>query len=124
MRPFLIALLSVASSAFAASPCVGGSPSCVVGAVVDQYKTRGVLSGTLLVRKGRKEFEWDIGLSDDKKQTPNSRDTIFLIASVSKSFVAASIVKIAEEGKLHFDDKLFSYIPEYPRLRPNRHERD
>jgi CubicO group peptidase (beta-lactamase class C family) len=83
--------------------------------IINQYKSRGLLSGTLLVDKSGKRTQWNIGLANDSTQVPNGNDTIFLIASDSKAFVAAAIMKLVDEGKLKLSDTLHSFIPEYPR---------
>ena len=73
-------------------------------------------SGTILIAKraevllnkgyGMANCEWDI---------PNTPRTIFQIASVSKSFTAAAVMILEEEGLLSVDDPLARFIPDYPR---------
>ncbi len=50
-------------------------------------------------------------LNDDVTITP---ETVFHVASMSKQFVAASIVLLAQQGKLSLDDDVHKYIPELP----------
>ena len=45
--------------------------------------------------------------------TPVSQNTVFDIASVSKTFTAVSVLQLAEKGKLSLDDTLDKYFPEY-----------
>ncbi|MBO4636318.1 MAG: beta-lactamase family protein [Clostridiales bacterium] len=45
--------------------------------------------------------------------TPVSQDTIFDIASVSKTFTAVCILQLAEKGQLDINDTLDMYFPEY-----------
>ena len=45
--------------------------------------------------------------------TPVSQDTIYDIASLSKTFTAVSILQLMEKGKLSLDDTLDKYFPEY-----------
>ena len=45
--------------------------------------------------------------------TPVSQDTVFDMASVSKTFTAVCVLQLAEKGKLSIDDTLDKYFPEY-----------
>ena len=42
-----------------------------------------------------------------------SQDTVFDIASVSKTFTAVAVLQLAEKGKIDLDDTLDKYFPEY-----------
>jgi CubicO group peptidase (beta-lactamase class C family) len=44
---------------------------------------------------------------------PIARDTVFAIASISKSFTAMSVMLAIEQGKLRLDDDVRKYIPEW-----------
>ena len=46
-------------------------------------------------------------------KTPVSQDTVFDIASVSKTFTAVCILQLQEKDKLSIDDTLDKYFPEY-----------
>jgi CubicO group peptidase (beta-lactamase class C family) len=50
-------------------------------------------------------------LNDDVTITPQ---TVFHVASMSKQFTAASILLLAQQGKLSLDDDVHKYIPELP----------
>ncbi len=52
----------------------------------------------------------------DQKTSPNA-DTVFRIASMTKSFTALSILKLRDEGKLALDDPAEKYIPELASLK-------
>lgn len=45
---------------------------------------------------------------------PNTLDTRFQVASVSKMFTAVAIAQLVEEGKLSFEDPLSRLLPGYP----------
>src|SRR6185436_11323876 len=40
-------------------------------------------------------------------------DTIFRVASITKTFTATAIVQLRDEGKLRLDDPLVKHIPEF-----------
>jgi CubicO group peptidase (beta-lactamase class C family) len=50
-------------------------------------------------------------LNEDVHITPG---TVFHVASMSKQFTAASVVLLAQQGKLSLDDDVRKYIPELP----------
>ncbi len=72
--------------------------------------------GALAVtRNGQLGVAKGYGLADVDRQRPVQPDSLFRIASISKPFTAVAILKLVEQGKLHLDDKAFSYLAD---LRP------
>jgi len=57
------------------------------------------------------------GFRDVSTQAPVDADTVFRIASMTKSFTAVSILKLRDEGKLSLDDPAERYVPELKSLR-------
>ncbi|WP_331344599.1 serine hydrolase [Cellvibrio sp. UBA7661] len=53
-----------------------------------------------------------LGEADKTQKTPVTPDTLFRIGSISKMFVALSVLQLVEQGKLHLDDKLSDLAPE------------
>lgn len=64
-------------------------------------------NGKILVRKGYGMANYELG-------TPNSSQTKFHIASLSKTFTAAAIVLLEKQGLLGFDDPLSKFLPDFP----------
>lgn len=56
------------------------------------------------------------GLRDIEANAPVTTDTVFRIASMSKSFVAMAILHLRDEKKLRLDDPVAKYLPELKRL--------
>src|SRR5438105_3372360 len=52
------------------------------------------------------------GYRDLGAKAPVDADTVFRIASMTKSFTAMSILKLRDEGKLSLDDPAEQYVPE------------
>src|SRR5262245_54343530 len=52
------------------------------------------------------------GFRDVAAQAPVDADTVFRIASMTKSFTAMAILKLRDEGKLSLDDPAERYVPE------------
>src|SRR5262245_64365257 len=57
------------------------------------------------------------GFRDLAAKAPVEADTVFRIASMTKSFTAMSILKLRDEGKLSLDDPAERYVPELRDLR-------
>jgi CubicO group peptidase (beta-lactamase class C family) len=51
------------------------------------------------------------GVRETKDRAPVTADTVFRIASMTKSFTAMSILKLRDEGKLSLDDPVAQYVP-------------
>ncbi len=72
-------------------------------------------SGVVLVaNKGQIYLNEGFGLADVEKNKPLEANNKFMIASVSKAFTAACILKLEQEGKLSVDDPIIKYLPDYP----------
>lgn len=57
------------------------------------------------------------GVRDVAAKAPVDSDTVFRIASMTKSFTAMSILKLRDEGKLSLDDPAERYVPEMAGLK-------
>jgi CubicO group peptidase (beta-lactamase class C family) len=84
-------------------------------AYVRRYADADFFSGVVRVTKGdRVIYENAFGFADRALQVPNSLQTRFQIASLSKPMTAAAILLLAEEGKLSLEDKLSKFVPDFP----------
>ena len=52
------------------------------------------------------------GVRDVASQAPVDADTVFRIASMTKSFTAVAILKLRDQGRLSLDDPAERYVPE------------
>src|SRR5262245_58836195 len=84
-----------------------------VGKVVRRFQAAGRLSGVLVVDRLKSRHTWAVGLADDEQGIANAPSTVFLVASLSKSFVAAAILNLRDAGKLALDDTLREHLPQY-----------
>ena len=74
------------------------SPGCALGV----YKDAKII------------YKHGYGMADLNDDVPITPATVFHVASMSKQFTAASIVLLAQQGKLSLDDDVRKYIPELP----------
>jgi CubicO group peptidase (beta-lactamase class C family) len=69
----------------------------------------------VLVRKdGRTVFERGYGVRELRSFAKIDAQTNFRLASCSKQFTAMSIMLLAHDGKLRYDDKLTDVFPDFP----------
>lgn len=74
------------------------SPGCAVGVIKD---------GRFIYKRG-------YGMANLEHHIPISPTTVFRIGSTSKQFTAATVVLLAQRGKLSLDDDIRKYLPEMP----------
>ena len=66
-----------------------------------------------MARKGKVAFESSQGVMDLDSKQPMTPATMFRIASMTKPVVGVAIMMMVEEGKLHLNDPVSRYIPEF-----------
>ncbi|HEX6506772.1 MAG TPA: serine hydrolase domain-containing protein [Chloroflexota bacterium] len=72
-------------------------------------------SGTVLVvQRGRVILNKGYGFADREHRNPNTPNTAFQIASISKQFIATAILILQQRHKLSVHDKICTYIPGCP----------
>ena len=72
-------------------------------------------SGTMLVaHAGRTVFARNFGMADKAKSIPNTADTVYCLASVTKLFTAVAIAQLVQQGKLKYEGTLGSYLDGFP----------
>ncbi len=85
-----------------------------VDAVFKDYGTTTPGCALGIYERGRVRFARGYGMADLNLGVPISPTTVFDIGSTSKQFAAASIVMLANEGKLSLADDVRKYVPEIP----------
>ena len=66
---------------------------------------KGVFSVVLCVEKGDNSFSWR-GAAGDMQE-----DNLYFIASVTKLYVTAVVMRLVHEGKINIEDKIGKYLP-------------
>jgi CubicO group peptidase (beta-lactamase class C family) len=81
-----------------------------------QIKQQGLVGVSIgVIRNGKIIKAKGYGLSNIELGVPASEKTVYKIGSVSKQFVAVSILKLVKEGKLKLSDPVKKYIRNAPR---------
>jgi CubicO group peptidase (beta-lactamase class C family) len=65
-----------------------------------------------VMKGGRIVYQHGYGMADLDHNVTITTATVFHVASMSKQFTAASILLLAQQGKLSLDDDVRKYIPE------------
>lgn len=96
-----------------------GLPDNELAQRVDDYLTRRAddqdFSGAALVaRNGTILLKKAFGQADTKNNLPNTVDTRFQIASVSKTLTATAIMLLVERGTLNLQAPISAYLPNLP----------
>jgi len=72
-------------------------------------------SGSVLIsRNGKILLKSGYGMADYEHKIPNTLQTKFRIASLTKQFTAMAILQLQEKESLNVNDPLIRYIPDYP----------
>jgi CubicO group peptidase (beta-lactamase class C family) len=67
----------------------------------------------LLVKDNKVIYQNGFGIADITTKEPISTKTLFNVGSISKTFVAYGILRLAKEGKLSLEDNLYKYFPDF-----------
>lgn len=77
--------------------------------------TSGAFRGSVLVAvRGRVLVSRGYGLANNTTGTPNTPQTRFRLASVSKPITALAVLQLAADGRLNLDASICTYLPNCP----------
>jgi CubicO group peptidase (beta-lactamase class C family) len=82
-----------------------------VAAAMRAFQVPGVAVG--IVKDGKLIFSKGYGVREVGKPGRIDADTLFHIGSNTKAFTAAALAILVDEGKIHWDDKVIDYLPEF-----------
>jgi CubicO group peptidase (beta-lactamase class C family) len=82
--------------------------------LADNYAQDGPGAAVLVARGDEVLFRGARGMADVEHGTPLAADSLFEVASITKQFVAAGLLKLVESGAVSLDDPLSRYIADYP----------
>ena len=84
----------------------------LIAQVMKDGQARGIAVG-IVDSDGQIQYENYFGYRDEENKLPITRDTIFGMASVTKSFTALAIMQMQKDGLLSVDDPVSKYVPEF-----------
>ena len=68
----------------------------------------------LVAENGKIVFEKSLGFSNYENDVGLTKDSLFDIASITKTFTATAIMKLVEKRKLHLNESISKHLPELP----------
>ena len=87
-------------------------PGARVAQIMSDYDSTTPGGVVAIVRGGKLVFARGYGLANLEHGIPNTPETVYHMASVSKQFTAFAILLLAQEGKLSLDDDIRKHLPE------------
>ncbi|MEE4198764.1 MAG: serine hydrolase domain-containing protein [Bacteroidales bacterium] len=89
--------------------------AAILDSMIRQKVERFHFNGSILVGyKGNCIYNQSFGYADIRKREPLAEDAVFQLASVSKQFTAMAVMVLKDRNKLHYDDSVIKYIPDFP----------
>jgi D-alanyl-D-alanine carboxypeptidase len=120
LRSFRASLILAASFAMAAFPASAAPRREAFATPVIAAAQRMVAEGrtaglSIQVRRGDQVLlDRSFGYANLETRTPAGPGTVYRIASATKQFTAAAVLRLSEQGKLSLDDKLTRFFPDFP----------
>ena len=88
----------------------------LVDKTMSTFQVPGVAIG--IIKEGEIVLAKGYGTADLATGNAVNQDTIFKIASNSKAFTAASLAILVDQGKLDWNDKVVTYLPDFQMIDP------
>ena len=86
-----------------------------IGSYLERMGNAEAFSGAVIIaRDGKPLLAKAYGYADREKKIPNTLDTPFMMASMTKLFTGLAIGQLVERGKLSYDDPLSKFLAEFP----------
>lgn len=82
-----------------------------IGGILNRWPAVGLAVG--VVRNGSLEFFYGHGLADIASNTPITEDSVFRIASITKTFTAIAVMQLWEQGLVDLDAPANDYLRAY-----------
>lgn len=109
------ATLAVAPASIGAATNSAGSIQSGAGEILRAATTQAGPGIAVIIARGDTIlFRGARGKADIELGVALSPDQVFHIASITKMFTAATILKLADAGKLSLDDRLARFLPDFP----------
>jgi CubicO group peptidase (beta-lactamase class C family) len=96
------------------SPCAANEKSDQIDKLMHLYSDYNKFNGVILVAEnGQVIYRRGFGYANMEWKIPNTPETVFRLASISKQFTAMLILQLSADGGIKLDGKLSDYLPYY-----------
>ncbi|MCX6552170.1 MAG: serine hydrolase [Acidobacteria bacterium] len=117
--PFVVVLAACAPATTGTRVTPGHPPADPAARALDAtlspvYAPDGPGASVIVVKEGRVVFRKAYGLANVELNVPMRPEHVLALASLTKQFTAAGILKLAEDGKLSVNDDITRFLPDYP----------
>lgn len=110
-----ISYLFISSSSIASDSNrfdIGPETAHALDSVSTAFYDQGLFNGAVMIAmEGEVVFSGGYGYANEEWAIPNTPDTRFNLASLSKQFTAVAILILVEEGRLSLDEPVSKYLP-------------
>ena len=80
----------------------------------EQVDSNGPGFAVAVIKNGQVDLCKGYGLANLEWGIPITPQTVFGLGSITKQFTATAIMLLEKQGKLHLDDPIQTYLPDYP----------
>lgn len=81
---------------------------------IDSFVKRNNFNGTILIKQNSKVvYERSFGFANFPFKVPNTIDTKYKVASITKAFTSVLILQLYEQGKIDLEKPITTYLPDY-----------
>lgn len=113
----LVFLLLIGS--FPAAARTSKPSDAEIAKAIDEFLTKTFKAdepgaSVIVVKEGKVIFRKGYGKANMELGVPIEPNMVFRLGSITKQFTAASIMMLAERGKLSITDDITKYLPDYP----------
>jgi CubicO group peptidase (beta-lactamase class C family) len=115
LRRGLQMMMIVSCTAFGAAGAAPAGSNPAVARALQPFVDDGTLAGVVAAAANKDGLVSvdALGYADLAGKTPMRPDTLFWIASQTKVVTAAALMMLVDEGKVHIDDPVEKYLPEF-----------
>ncbi|TSJ43490.1 beta-lactamase family protein [Mucilaginibacter corticis] len=93
---------------------IAAAQSLKVDTFINRFTGKNNFNGTILIEQHDKViYKKSFGFANLAFKIPNTPDTKYKVASITKAFTSVLVLQLVEQGKIDLDKPLINYLPDY-----------